>query len=254
VLAQRYAALEYVVRDGGSTDGSVEVLEGFSDVRWHSAPDDGQAAALNAGFADTAGEIMAFLNADDLLLPGALAYVTRYFAEHPDVDVLYGQRILIDELDRDIGVWITPRHQDQVLSYGDFMPSETLYWRRSAWEAAGGRFDESFHFALDWELLQRMRDSGARIVRVPRLLGAFRVHAAQKTHTIHETCERESALLRERAAGHPVDGWAAHEAVRPYLRRHIAADYRFRLRRLLPARAEAVMPYVLSGGRDASSG
>jgi glycosyltransferase involved in cell wall biosynthesis len=249
VLAQRYPALEYVVRDGGSRDGSVEILEGFDDqVRWHSAPDDGQADAVNAGFQETTGEIMAFLNADDLLLPGALAYVSRYFAKHPDVDAVYGQRVLIDELDRDIGVWITPGHRDYVLSYGDFMPSETLYWRRSAWEAAGGFIDESFQFALDWDLLMRMRDAGAKIVRVPRMLGAFRVHAEQKTHKIHEICERESALLRERAAGHPVDGQLAYEQVRPYLRAHIVADYAFRARRRLPHRTKRVMPFVMAGG------
>src|SRR4051812_26288702 len=145
VLAQDYPELEYVVRDGGSSDDSTEVLEGFDDVRWRSEPDGGQAAALNTAFADTSAEIMAFLNADDLLLPGALAYVARYLAEHPDVDAVYGQRVLIDEMDRDIGLWITPRHADWVLDHGDFMPSETLFWRRSAWEAAGGRFDESFH-------------------------------------------------------------------------------------------------------------
>lgn len=248
VLAQEYPALEYIVQDGGSRDGSVEILEKFNDLRWHSAPDGGQSAALNTGFAESTGEIMAFLNADDLVLPGAFPFVARYFAEHPEVDVVYGHRVLIDEMDRDIGVWITPRHDDAVLSYGDFVPSETLFWRRSAWEAAGGFIDEDFQFALDWDLLMRLRDAGANIVRVPRMLGAFRVHAEQKTHRMQEICDRESAILRERAAGRPVDGQTAYESVRPYLRRHILADYAFRAFRRVPRPMERVMPFVLSGG------
>jgi hypothetical protein len=157
VLNQNYPALEYVVQDGGSTDESETVLRRYeaSLARWASEPDDGQADAINRGFAHTSGEIMGYLNSDDLLLPGSLAYVGRYFASHPEVDVIYGHRLIIDEHDRQIGSWVLPPHDDEELALLDFVPQETLFWRRGAWEAAGGRTDVSLRFAIDWDLLLR---------------------------------------------------------------------------------------------------
>jgi len=143
--------------------------------------DSGQAQAINRGFALTCGEIMAYLNSDDSLLPGCLNYVGTYFADHPEVDVVYGHRVLIDEEDREIGRWVLPRHTDEVLAWADYIPQETLFWRRRLWEAAGSSVSEEFRFAMDWDLILRFRDAGAKIVRVPRFLGAFRVHTDQKT-------------------------------------------------------------------------
>ena len=183
VLDQGYAALEYVVQDGGSADGTRDVLEQFRSRLHHaeSRQDLGQAHALNLGFSRTSGELMAYLNSDDLLLPGSLDYVAQYFAAHPKVDVVYGHRVLIDERGREIGRWILPPHRDEHLYYADYVPQETLFWRRRIWEQAGGQVDQSFSFAIDWELLFRFLEAGARIVRLPRFLGAFRVHDAQKT-------------------------------------------------------------------------
>jgi GT2 family glycosyltransferase len=183
VLDQGYPALEYVVQDGGSKDGTQEVLERFRPRLHHaeSRPDLGQAHALNLGFAHTRGELMAYLNSDDLLLPGSLSYVARYFAAHPEVDVVYGHRILLDEQGLEIGRWILPPHRDGHLYYADYVPQETLFWRRGIWDRAGGQVDASFQFALDWDLLLRFLEAGAHMVRLPRFLGAFRVHDAQKT-------------------------------------------------------------------------
>jgi GT2 family glycosyltransferase len=183
VIEQGYPRLEYVVQDGGSEDGSMRVVE---RVRPHlhavdSRPDRGQAHAINLGFARTSGEIMAYLNSDDLLMPGALSYVARYFAANPGVDAVYGHRVLIDEEGFEIGRWILPPHRDADLHFADYVPQETLFWRRGLWERSGGCIDESFQFAVDWDLLLRFLDAGARIVRVPRFLGAFRVHRDQKT-------------------------------------------------------------------------
>ena len=139
VLDQDYPRLEYVVQDGGSDDGSREILDRYSRRldHWESAPDDGQAGALNRGFARTTGEVMAYLNSDDLLLPGALSYVARFLHDHPEVDVVYGHRVLIDERGREIGRQVIPRHGDRVLSWADFIPQETVFRRRAAWEQAG---------------------------------------------------------------------------------------------------------------------
>ena len=184
VLSQDYPSLEYVVQDGASSDGSVEILHRYERMLagWASEPDHGQAEAINRGFARTSGEIMGWLNSDDLLLPGSLSTVSRYFAEHPDVDVVYGDRVLVDENDHEIGVWILPRHDDAILRVADYVPQETLFWRRRVWDAVGGRLDTTFSYALDWDLLLRFQESGARMVHLKRFLGAFpRLRRAQKT-------------------------------------------------------------------------
>src|SRR5262249_1995819 len=159
VLGQQYPRLEYVVQDGGSTDGTLAVLQRYRDqlTHWESVRDRGQAHAINLGFRRTTGDIMAYLNSDDLLFPGALAFVARYFAAHPQVDVVYGHRVIIDEQDQEVGRWVLPPHEDEVLSWTDPVPQETVFWRRRVWERVGGAMDESFQFALDWDLLLRFR-------------------------------------------------------------------------------------------------
>jgi glycosyltransferase involved in cell wall biosynthesis len=224
VLDQAYPALEYIVQDGGSTDGAAAVLERYRDRLAHaeSRPDSGQAHAINRGFRRATGEILAYLNSDDLLLPGALAYVARYFHARPDVDVIYGHRVILDEDDREVGRWVLPPHDDAVLTWVDFVPQETLFWRRRIWEKVGAALDEEFQFALDWDLLLRFRDAGARIVRVPRFLGAFRVHPTQKTSArMLDVGAKEIGMLRRRTHGREVTEAEAWAAVRPYLRRHV---------------------------------
>jgi GT2 family glycosyltransferase len=242
VLDQRYPALEYVVQDGGSTDRTQEILRLYEDrlTSWESAPDSGQADAINRGFARTSGEIMAYLNADDLLLPGALAYVGRYFASHPEVDVVYGHRVIVDVHDLQIGAWVLPAHDDDVLAIDDFVPQETLFWRRRAWEAAGGAMDTSFRFALDWDLLLRFRATGAKMVRVPRFLGAFRVHGGQKTLMDQEGCLIESDRLRQRLHGRTMSHEEVQARVAPYLRRHIVHHTAHRLAARAPFPRQAV--------------
>lgn len=232
VLSQGYPNLEYFVQDGGSTDGTVEVLRRYSArlSGWESVSDRGQSHAINLGFAKTSGEIMAWLNSDDMLLPGTLAYVADYFAHHPEVDVVYGHRVLIDEDDKEIGRWILPRHSDATLSWADFIPQETLFWRRTIWETAGGEIDESFRFAMDWDLLLRFRDSGARMVRLPYFLGAFRIHQQQKTSAaINEIGHREMDHLRERVLGRRPSRREIRKAVLPFMLRHVAADIAYRI-------------------------
>jgi GT2 family glycosyltransferase len=231
VVNQRYPDLEYVVQDGGSTDETVDVLQRFDGelTCWVSEPDGGQADAINRGFSRTAGEIMAWLNSDDLLLPGALAYVARFFASHPDVDVVYGNRLLIDENDGDIGIWVLPKHDDVMLTNIDYVPQETLFWRRRIWESAGGRIDPGFDYALDWDLLLRFREAGAKIVRLPRFLGAFRVHDEQKTSAQDTIGAVECARLRQRVHGRPVSHEEAVSQTVSYLRRHLLVHARRRL-------------------------
>jgi len=230
VLEQGYRHVNYVVQDGGSSDGSRAILE-----RWHprlqfvSKPDNGQAAAINAGFATVHGDIMAYLNSDDLFLPGSLATVAAFFHRNPDVDCIYGHRIVIDAHGQEIGRWVLPPHDDTILSWADYVPQETLFWRRRLWDKVVG-LDESFRFAMDWDLLLRFRDAGARIVRLPRFLGAFRVHDLQKTSAQLETIgEQEMARLRARALGRVPHYSEINAALAGYLRRHMAYDAAYRM-------------------------
>jgi hypothetical protein len=246
VVNQRYPALEYVVQDGASTDNTVEVVRRYeSELRaWRSEPDAGQGDAINRGFAGTSGEIMAYLNSDDLLLPGSLAYVARYFATHPAVDVVYGHRVMIDEYDRKIGIWVLPPHDDDELALIDFVPQETLFWRRSVWEAAGGHIDPGLRFAVDWDMLLRFREQGAKMVRLPRFLGAFRVHTAQKTSAMPDLMVSECDALRSRVHGQAMSHDQAVARAMPYMRRHVPYHVleRAKERLPLPRQPVRVMP------------
>jgi glycosyltransferase involved in cell wall biosynthesis len=208
VFNQNYPNLEYILQDGGSSDATVALLDRYRRRLAHceSRRDRGQAHALNLGFQHAHGEVLGYLNSDDLLLPGTLHYVADFLARRPDVDVVYGHRVLIDANDDEVNRWVLPRHDGRALAWMDYVPQETLFWRRRIWEKAGGRMDESFQFALDWELLLRFRDAGARFERLPRFLGAFRLHQTQKTET------------------HMTDWWAA-EANRLFARYHTRRRY-----------------------------
>jgi glycosyltransferase involved in cell wall biosynthesis len=232
VLSQNYPNLQYIVMDGGSRDGTWEIIQRFRDhlAFAHSGPDGGQAAAINAGMRKADGEIVAWLNGDDVLLPGTLAYVAAFFEQNAEVDAVYGHRIVIDADGLDIGRWVLPPHDGTVLSWMDFIPQETLFLRRSAFEKVGFRVDESFQFALDWDLLLRLRDAGVRFERLPRYLGGFRVHEAQKTSAawsqdgVAETelllrrCHQRIPTMRERRL-----------RVLPYIAKHVVLQWADRL-------------------------
>ena len=215
ILDQAYPRLLYVVQDGGSKDRSAEIIARHAPRlrHWESAPDQGQADAVRRGFAPLAAElgpddVMAWLNSDDLLAPGALRFVGEYFAAHPEVDVIYSHRLIIDDHDRDVGRWILPPHNPATLEWIDYVPQETMFWRQRAWDRAGG-IDPSFQFALDWDLLTRFQQAGCRLVRVPYFLGAFRVHAEQKTfQAIHTTGADEMRRIRTRFHGERQDDFA----------------------------------------------
>lgn len=207
VLDQNYPDLDYRVQDGASTDATISILRKYEGrLKWFSQRDKGQAHAINLGFGGTDASIMAYLNSDDLLMPGVLHFVADYFARHPEVDVLYGDRLVIDQEGRQIGEWIMPPHDRHELRYADYVPQETLFWRRAIWEKAGGEMDESFQFALDWDLLLRFQRAGAKIRHVPFFLGCFTLHEAQKTNALMAKAgEPEMAKLRARECDGPVE-------------------------------------------------
>ena len=206
VLEQPGVRLDYIIEDGGSTDGSVDIISRYAPrlSHWTSGADRGQADALRRGFARTIGgpdDIMAYLNSDDLFMPGTVRFVAEYFARHPQVDVVYGHRVLIDDGGSEVGRWLVPRRSNDDLRLFDLIPQETLFWRRRIYERIGG-IDASFGFAVDWDLLLRFAAAGARFERLPWFLGLFRLHPAQKSQALLEKVGiPEMDALRERNFG-----------------------------------------------------
>src|SRR5215207_1895472 len=222
VLDQGYPNLEYIVQDGDSKDGTLDLLRSYQSQLTFvdSRQDNGQAHAINLGFQHTSGEIMAFLNSDDILLPGALKHAAEYFTSHPEIDVIYSHRVIINENDQEIERWILPPHDNDVILWADYIPQETLFWRRRIWEKIGGQLDESYRFALDWDLIMRFRMAGARFKRLPRFLAAFRSQAGQKTSLqMNSVGMSEMNRLRKQAHGRDVSLEEVIRNITPYLKR-----------------------------------
>jgi len=235
VLEQGYPRLEYIVQDGGSKDETVEIVQRYASQlkHWESKKDNGQSQAINLGFQHASGEIMAYLNSDDLLLPGALNYVADFFNKNPDIDAVYGHRVLINEYEQEIGRWVLPPHNNKILSWADYVPQETLFWRRRIWDKVGGEIDESFRFAMDWDLLLRFREAGAKFVRLPRFLGAFRVHQQQKTSAqISEIGAKEMLKLRYRCHQRHVSNTEIRQNTIKYLIKHVVFQKLYRAKLL----------------------
>ena len=228
VLGQAYPKLRYVVMDGGSADATPEILAGYGDrLDWWSGRDGGQADAINKGFARVSGEIMGWVNSDDLLLPGTLAYVARFFRDHPEIDLVYGHRIIIDESGKEVGRWVLPRHDPAALALTDYVPQETMFWRARLWNAVGP-LNTGFHYAMDWDLLLRAQRAGFRFRRLPRFLGCFRVHGEQKTAQTAELTQ-EMDQLRAAHFGRPISQQEISRGLRLYQLRQLAWDWRYRL-------------------------
>jgi hypothetical protein len=192
-------------------------------------PDRGQANAVNLGFSSIAGDVMAYLNSDDLLVPGTLAYVARFFSANPDVDIVYGHRIFIDADGREIGRAVLPRHDSKTLKWFDYVPQETLFWRRRVWTALNG-LDENFHFAMDWDFILRAQAAGFKFSRLPRFLGCFRVHSQQKSTAMEDIGAKEIAVLKQRYLGRVPSDRESRKKMKSYLLRHVIAHRLYKLR------------------------
>jgi glycosyltransferase involved in cell wall biosynthesis len=228
VLSQNYPRLSYNVQDGGSEDGTVELLTDYdARLAWRSERDSGQAHAINRGFVGVDCEIMAYLNSDDVLLPGTLAYVARTFADMPDVDLVYGNRIFIDANGKEIGRAVLPKHDARALYWASYVPQETLFWRRRVWDAIAP-FDESFHYALDWDFTLRAQAAGFKFLHLPRFLACFRVHDEQKTSKSYDVGWKEMQQLRTRYLGHEPSHKEIMRKLLPYLSRQFILHWMYR--------------------------
>lgn len=237
ILNQGMEDVFLCLRDGGSTDGSEQIYRELLPAdHWVVREGEKQGQALAAGFSTRQGDIMGWLNADDLLLPGTLAKVGHVFVTRPDVDVIYGSRICIDESDREIGRWILPPHREDDLRWGDWVPQETLFWRRSLYDRVGG-IDPGFDFAMDWDLLLRFQSAGARFEVIPDFLGAFRVHPGQKTSRLLQTSGRDEVhRLYRRELGRVPEKSERRKGAEAFRRRSRAEARKFLLQGKLTIR------------------
>ncbi len=180
VLSQNIPGMEYVVIDGGSTDGSAELIRSYEDrlSGWVSKKDRGQADAVNKGVSLTSGEVIGWLNSDDLFLPGAARKALTFLAEHPDVDAVYGDVLSIDGDGKLMNVMRFEQYTAEDLMTFRVISQPGVFFRRSAWERAGG-LDLSYSYLLDHHLWLRMISRG-KFAYLPEPLAAARFHAGAK--------------------------------------------------------------------------
>lgn len=202
VLDQGYPRLEYVVLDGGSADGSREIIARHADrlKYWHSSPDEGPYAAVARGFELTSGEIMGWLSADDRLHAGALHTVAAIFSQFPQVEWVTGAPSWLDATGRVFVAGDVPRWSRLRLLSGDYrwIQQESTFWRRSLWERAGARLDTRYRLAADLELWVRF-SRHAPLYTTTALLGAFRLLPDQRSrvHRAAYLAEAEAILAAE---------------------------------------------------------
>ncbi|HVF52683.1 MAG TPA: glycosyltransferase family 2 protein [Actinomycetota bacterium] len=191
VLAQDYPNVEYIIIDGGSTDGSVDLIRRYSDqlTYWISEPDGGQSDALNKGFRRCTGDLVGWQNSDDVYLPGAFSAAVDAFQRF-DADVVFGNRLEIDRDGHRTGeLRFTPFWLPGYRYEGMSVMNQSAFWRRSLFEEIG-YLDPSLHVAMDYDFFLRAALAGKRFSFVHAALGALRRHEDSKEATIFATTEQ----------------------------------------------------------------
>ncbi len=196
--------LEYLVYDAGSTDGTLDILRRYADrTKLVVEPDSGQSNAINKGLRAATGDVVAWLNSDDILYPGALDRVARTFRDRPELVWLHGGCEIVDEQDRPIRRWITAykdrrsrRYTRRKLLVDNFVSQMTVFWRRSAIDRVG-LLDERMHLSFDYEYWLRLASLGDPVY-LPERIAAFRWYTSSKSGSSFEAQSREEweAFLR----------------------------------------------------------
>ena len=219
VLAQDYPHIEYAVVDGGSTDNTVSIIRKYEDQLswWVSEKDQGQTDAINKGFARTKGDILAWINSDDTYEPRAFTAAVKYFREHPNVGMIYGDCNYINESGSVIGKFNSAQTSYRLLRQGyTHIPQQTMFLRADLWKQVGP-LDPSFYFAMDYDLWTRIAVR-APIKYIPQTWANFRLHTSAKTILADERCWSEMLKVHYR------DGGSFFSAIvaKYYLRKFIA--------------------------------
>ncbi len=228
VLEQDYPHVEYIVVDGGSSDGSVDIIREYQDkvAWWVSESDQGQTAAINKGFARAKGEILAWLNSDDTYQPGAISEAVDFLQTNPDIGLAYGDANFIDADGQVIGKFNAQQTSYQRLRRGGvYIPQQAAFWRADLWREIGP-LDPSFYFAMDYDLWVRI----SRVSKIRYLPGHtwanFRLHDDAKTIAADERCWPEMLRIHRRDGGN----WFSWIYFRYFVRRLLAPLINWRRR------------------------
>ncbi len=202
VLSQDYPSIEYWIIDGGSADGTRQVIERYADrlAGWVSEKDGGQTDAINKGFARATGKYLAWLNSDDTYQPWAVSEAVAYLEAHPATGLVYGDAHLIDEDGRIIGKFAARQTSLARLRRGYVhIPQQSAFFRADLWRKVGP-LDPSFYFAMDYDLWVRLAAQG-EIRYLPHVWANFRLHGAAKTIIADDCCWPEMLRVHYRDGG-----------------------------------------------------
>ncbi len=206
VLEQDYPDVEYFVIDGGSSDGSLDIIRKYAHslAGWVSEKDTGQTDAINKGFSRAKGKYLAWLNSDDIWLPGAVRAAVQALESDETLGMVYANADIINGAGDVIGQFRARQTNYGLLRSGFVhIPQQTAFFRRALWEQVGP-LDPSFYFAMDYDLWVRLA-SISTLKYVPQKWAQFRLHADAKTIAADERCWPEMLRVHYRLGGSP---WA----------------------------------------------